>query len=128
MYLLYLTFILSISHFYIFYKHIPLKIPIHTSHISLNSISQKVYIYKILSNKVSYIIPIHITNTISHKIYIFLTISTHLKTYQTPFQELIIKSPFFWKTYTYNAKNRSYKRQKLIKLKTLLMEGNITHT
>ena len=47
MYLLYLTFVLSISHFHMFYKHIPYKIPIHTSHISLNSMSHKVYIYKI---------------------------------------------------------------------------------
>ena len=46
MYLLYLTFILSISHFHMFYKHIPHKIPIHTSHISLNSMFHKVYIYK----------------------------------------------------------------------------------
>ena len=36
-----------ISYFHIFYKHIPHKIPIHTSHISLNSMSHKVYIYKI---------------------------------------------------------------------------------
>ena len=47
MYLLYLTFILSISHFHIFYKHISHKILIHTSHISLNFMSHKVYIYKI---------------------------------------------------------------------------------
>ena len=47
MYLLYSTFILSISHFHIFYKHISHKILIHTSHISLNSMSHKVYIYKI---------------------------------------------------------------------------------
>ena len=47
MYSLYLTFILSISHFHIFYKYIPHKIPIHTSHISLNFMSHKVYIYKI---------------------------------------------------------------------------------
>ena len=46
--------------------------------------------------------------------YIFLTISTHLKTYQTSFQELITKRPFLWKTYIYNAKNPSYERQKLI--------------
>ena len=46
-YLLYLTFMSSISHFHIFYKHIPHKILIHTSHISLNSMSHKVYIYKI---------------------------------------------------------------------------------
>ena len=43
-YLLYLTFISSISHFHIFYKHIPYKIPAHTCHISLNSISHIVYI------------------------------------------------------------------------------------
>ena len=46
-YLLYFTFILSISSFHIFYKYIPHKIPIHTSHISLNFMSHKVYIYKI---------------------------------------------------------------------------------
>ena len=46
-YLLCLTFILSISHFHIFYKHIPHKIPIHTPHISLNSMPHIVYIYKI---------------------------------------------------------------------------------
>ena len=96
MYLLHLTFILSISHFHIFYKHIPHKIPIHTPHIS--------------------------SNTIYHKkhtcIYIYLTISTHLKTYQTLFQKLITKSPFLWKTYIYNAKSPSYGRQKLIKIKS----------
>ena len=81
-----------------------------------------------MSNKVSHIIPIHITNTISHKIYIFLTISTHLKTYLTLFQKFITKSPFLWKIHTYNAKSPSYERQKLIKLKVFLMEGNITHT
>ena len=47
MYSLCLTFILSISHFYIFYKEIPPKMPIHTSHISLNFMSYKVYIFKI---------------------------------------------------------------------------------
>ena len=44
MYSLYLTFILSISHFHIFYKYIPHKIPIY---ISLNFMSHEVYIYKI---------------------------------------------------------------------------------
>ena len=43
-YLLYLTFISSISHFHIFYKHIPHKISTHTCHISLNSKSHVVYI------------------------------------------------------------------------------------
>ena len=64
---------------------------------------------------------------ISQKIYIFLTISTHFKTYQTLFQELITKIPFSWKTYIYNAKSPSHKRKKLIILKVILMEGNITH-
>ena len=43
-YLLYLTFISSISHFHIFYKHILHKIPLHTPHISLNSMPHIVYI------------------------------------------------------------------------------------
>ena len=47
MYSLCLTFILSISHFYIFYKEISPKIPIHTSYISLNSMSHREYIFKI---------------------------------------------------------------------------------
>ena len=37
--LLHLTFISSISHFHIFCKHISHKIPINTSHISLNTMS-----------------------------------------------------------------------------------------
>ena len=64
---------------------------------------------------------------ISQNIYIFLTISTHLKTCQTLFQELITKSPFSWKTYIYNVKSPSYERQKLIILQVILMKGNITH-
>ena len=100
MYLLHLTFISSISHFYIFYKHIPHKIPIHTPHISSNTIYHKkhtcIYIY----------------------IYIFLTISTHLKTYQNIIPRTHHKSPFSWRTYIYNAKSPSYGRQKLIKIKS----------
>ena len=38
------------------------------------------------------------------------TIPTHLKTYQTLFQELITKSSFLWKTYIYNVKSSSYER------------------
>ena len=68
-----------------------------------------------MSNKVSHIISIHITNTISHKIYMFLTISTHLKTYQTIFQEHITKTLFHGK-------------HTFIMIKALLMEDNITHT
>ena len=43
------------------------------------------------------------------------------------FLELITKSPFSWKTYIYNANISSHERQKLIILKVILMEGNITH-
>ena len=98
MYLLHLTFISFISHFHIFYKHIPHKIPIHTPHISSNTIYHKKHtcIY----------------------IYIFLTISTHLKTYQNIIPRTHHKSPFSWRTYIYNAKSPSYGRQKLIKIKS----------
>ena len=81
-----------------------------------------------MSNKVSHIIPIRIIDTISHKIYIFLTISTHLKNISNTLPRTHYKSPFLWKIYIYNAKSPSYERKKLIKLKVLLMEGNITHT
>ena len=55
------------------------------------------------------------------------TIPTHLKTYQTLFQELITKSSFLWKTYIYNVKSLSYERKKLTILRVILIEGNITH-
>ena len=115
--LLHLTFILFISHFHIFFIHIPHKIPIHTSHAPLNSMSLKVYIYIYIyikdpcPTKYLHIIPIHITNIISHNIYIFLIISTHLKIYQTLFQELITKSTFLWKAKTYKIKSPSCGRQ-----------------
>ena len=100
MYLLHLTFISSISHFHIFYKHIPHKMPIHTPHISSNTIYHKkhmcIYIY----------------------IYIFLTISTHLKTYQNILPRTHHNCQFSRKTYIYNAKGPSYGRQKLIKIKS----------
>ena len=60
--------------------------------------------------------------------YIFLTISTHHKNISNTLPRTHYKSPFLWKIYIYNAKNPSYERKKLIKLKALLMEGNITHT
>ena len=113
--LLHLTFILFISHFHIFSIHIPHKIPIHTSHAPLNSMSLKVYIYIYIKDpcptKHLHIILIHITNTISHNIYIFLIISTHLKIYQTLFQELITKSLFLWKAKIYKIKNSFCGRQ-----------------
>ena len=73
-----------------------------------------------------YIFLIYLTNTISHKTYIFFTISIHPKKNQTLFQEHVTK-PFSWKAYNYNAQSPSYERYKLIILKALLIEGNITH-
>ena len=61
-------------------------------------------------------------------IYIFLTISTHLKIMSNTLPRTHYKSHFLWKIHIYNAKSPSYERQKLIELKALLMEGNITHT
>ena len=116
MYLLYSTFILSISHFHIFYKHLPHKIPIHTHHISLNSMPH--IAYKIHVQQSIYIQFLYILQTPYLTIYIFLTISTHLKTYQNILPRTHHKSPFSWKTYIYNAKSPSYGRQKLIKIKS----------
>ena len=129
MYLLYLTFILSISHFHIFYKYIPYK-NTHTyfSYIFKLHVSQSIHIQNPCPTKYLHVIPIHITNIISHNIYIFLTISTHLKNISNTLPRTHHKSSFLWKIYIYNAKSPSYERQKLIKLKALLMEGNITHT
>ena len=70
----------------------------------------------------------HISQYIYIYIYVFLTISTHLKNISNTLPITHYKNPFLWKIYIYNAKNPSYERQKLIKLKALLMEGNITHT
>ena len=115
--LLHLTFILFISHFHIFSIHIPHKIPIHTSHSLLNSMSLKVYIYiyiykRSMSNKVStYNSHTYYKHHISQYIYILLTIFTHLKIYQTLIQKLITKSPFLWKAKTYKIKSPSYRRQ-----------------
>ena len=98
MYLLHLNFISFISHFHIFYKHIPHKIPIHTPHISSNTIYHKkhsIYIY-------IYFLP-------------YLHILKHIKIL---FQGTHHKSPFSWRTYIYNAKSPSYGRQKLIKIKS----------
>ena len=128
MYLIYLTFILSISHFHIYLQtHSSQNIHTYFSYIFKLHVSQSIHIQDPYPTKYLHIIPIHITNTISHKIYIFITISTHLKTCQILFLELITKSPFSWKTYIYNAKSPSHERQKLIILKVILMEGNITH-
>ena len=58
----------------------------------------------------------------------FLIIPTHLKTLSNTLPRTHYKSHFLWKIYIYNDKSPYYEKQKLIKLKTLLMEGNITHT
>ena len=93
MYLLYLTFILSISHFHIFYKHIPHKIPTHTSHISLNSMSHKVYIYKIHVQHSIYIQFLYIFQTPYLKKYIYSLPSPHiLKRIKHSFKNTLQKS------------------------------------
>ena len=84
-----------------------------------------------MSNKVStYNSYTHYKHHISQYIYIyiFLTISTYLKNISNTLLRTHYKISFLWKIYIYNAKSLSYEMQKLIKLKVLLMEGNITHT
>ena len=89
---------LSISYFHLFYKtHSSQNTHTYFSYISKLHFSQNIHIQDPCPTKYLQIILIHITNTISHNIYIFLTISAHLKIYQTLFQELITKSPFLWK-------------------------------
>ena len=86
---------LSISYFHLYYKtHFSQNTHTYFSYISKLHVSQTIHIHDPCPIKYLHIFPIHITNTISHNIYIFLTISTHLKTNQTLFQELITKSPF----------------------------------
>ena len=103
---------LSISYFHLFYKtHSSQNTHTYFSYISKLHISQIIHIQDPCPTKYLHIILIHITNTISHNIYVFLTISTHLKIYQTLFQELITKSPFLWKAKTYKIKSPSYGRQ-----------------
>ena len=82
-----------------------------------------------MSNKVStYNSYTYYKYHISQYIYIFLTISIHLKNISNTLPRTHYKISFLWKIYIYNAKSPSYERQKLIKLKIFLMEGNITHT
>ena len=89
---------LSVSYFHLFYKtHSSQNTHTYFSYISKLHVSQIIHIQDPCPIKYLHIIPIHITNTISHNIYILLTISTHLKTNQTLFQELITKSPFLMK-------------------------------
>ena len=102
---------LSISYFYLFYKTNSWQ-NTHTyfSYISKLHVSQSIHIQDPCPTKYLHIILIHITNTVSHNIYIFISISTHLKIYQTLFQEFITKSPFLWKEKTYKLKSPSYGR------------------
>ena len=103
MYLLYLTSI-SLILPYILQTHFSLIIHTYFPHIFL----------------------IYLTNTISHKIYISYHLHTSWNISNTLSRTFYQKS-FSWKAYNYNAKNPSYERYKLIILKTLLMEGNITY-
>ena len=116
MYLLYSTFILSISHFHIFYKHLLHKIPIHTHHISLNSMP---YIaYKIHIQQSIYIQFLYILQTPYLTIYIYFLPSLHILKHIKIFFQEHNTCPFSWRTYIYNAKSPSYGRQKLIKIKS----------
>ena len=82
-----------------------------------------------MSNKVStYNSYTYYKYHISQYIYIFLTISIHLKNISNTLPRTHYKISFLWKIYIYNAKSLSYERQKLIKLKVLLTDDNITHT
>ena len=105
MYLLHLTFISSISHFHIFYKHIPHKIPIHTPHISSNTIYHKkhthIYIYIFLPSlhilkHIKIFFQEHITKALSHGGHIFIM----LKALLMEGKKLIkIKSPSYGRQY-----------------------------
>ena len=57
--------------------------------------------------------------------YVFLTISTHLKTYQTLFHELIAKALSHGR-YIFTMPTALLMKGKI--LKVILMEGNSTHT
>ena len=117
---------------YIFQTHSPQNTHSYLSYIFKFDVSQSIYIYiyiRSMSNKVStcnsYTYHKH---HISQYIYIYIfTISTHLKNISNTLPKTHYKSHFLWKIYIYNAKIPSYERQKLIKSKALLIEGNITH-
>ena len=126
MYLLYLHKYLS--YFYIFYKHIPHKISISTSHItSTRFISHKISIFKIHIQQSIYTYFPYILQTpyLTKHIY-FLSSSYILKDIKHSSKNMLQK-PFLWKSYIHNAKSPSYERQKFIILKALIMENNITH-
>ena len=91
MYLLYLTS-KSLILPYNLQIHSSQNIHTYFSYIFKLHVSQSIYIQDPYSTKYLHILPIHITNTISHKTYIFLTISIHLKRYQTLFQEHITQA------------------------------------
>ena len=96
MYLLHLTFISSISHFHIFYKHIPHKTPIHTPHISSNTRYHKKHTY----------------------IHIYFLLSPHILKHIKHSSKNMLQKLFLMEGIIYNAKSPSYGRQKLIKIKS----------
>ena len=125
MYLLYLHKYLS--YFHIFYKHIPHKISISTSHItSTRFISHKVSIFKIHIQQSIYTYFPYILQTpyLTKHIY-FLSSSYILKDIKHSSKNMLQK-PFSWKTIIM-LKTPSFERHKLIILKVLLMECNIAY-
>ena len=126
MYVLYLTLI-SLLLPYILQTHSSQNIHTYFSYnFNKIHISQSIYIQDPNSTKYLYILPIHITNTISHKTYIFLIIFIHLKRYQTLFQKNFTKA-LLMEDIIIMLKTPSFERHKLIILKVLLMECNITY-
>ena len=106
---------LSISYFHLFYKtHSSQNTHIYFSYISKLHISQSIHIQYPCPTKYLQIILIHITNTM-FTIYTYFLSSPHILKYiKHSSKNLLLKT-------------LSYERQKLIKSKALLMEGNITH-
>ena len=127
MYILYLTFIFSISYFHIFYNHISHKISIHTSHISLNSMSHKVIIYKIHIQQSIYIYFLYILQTPYLTKHIYFLPSPYISKDIKHSSKNMLQKPLSGKAYNHNAKSPWYERHKVIVLKVFLMEGNITY-
>ena len=116
-----IKFNLTIFNLHVIYLTFPYILQTHSlqnthtyfSYIFKLHVSQSIHIQDLCPTKYLHIIPIHITNPISHKIHILLTISTHLKTYQTLFQKHI-------------AKALSHGRHMNINTKAFLLKGTKT--
>ena len=76
--------------------------------------------------KKKYYIYIH-TSPIAHKTYIYFLPSSYILKDIKHSSKNMLQKPFSWKSYIHYAKSPSYERHKLIILKALVMEDNITH-